>query len=196
MCLKQGYFWTQCKRRAFPEESSLEVLTSPAPFPSIKKKSRACSFEGCFLSSLLHPPLISSSAFVAGLLPPAERAGCKPGARSNSTPARAPRRIPRQPGPPPAASVLPRPSPGPSPQGHLEPLPGERAWEIKSTPNTAQVYCMATGSGGAGTASPGEDLVGMEVSVQGTKRRRVGGVEMALFLLLLGFFGFLLFFRQ
>lgn len=55
---------------------------------------------------------------------------------------------------------------------------------------------MATGSGGAGTASPGEDLVGMEVSVQGTKRRRVGGVEMALFLLLLGFFGFLLFFRQ
>lgn len=35
---KQGHFCIQCKRRAFLEESSLEVLTSPVPFPSIKKK--------------------------------------------------------------------------------------------------------------------------------------------------------------
>lgn len=50
---------------------------------------------------------------------------------------------------------------------------------------------MATGNSGAGTASSREGLVGMEVSVQGTKRRRVGlGGLVALLVVLLGFFLF------
>lgn len=35
--IKHGHFCIQCKRAAFLEESSLEVLTSPVPFPSIRK---------------------------------------------------------------------------------------------------------------------------------------------------------------
>lgn len=109
--IKQGHFWIEWKRRVFLEASSLEVLASPVPFPSIIsksiniKESRACSFEGCFLSSLLHPPSISSLAFVAALLPPAERAGGKPGdpAPAALRSCQGPRTHPEQPDPAPAA---------------------------------------------------------------------------------------------
>lgn len=76
-------FLDSMQKKGFPRGKLIRSPHQPGTFPlNKKKKSRACSFEGCFLSSLLHPPLISSSAFVAGLLPPAERAGCTPGACS------------------------------------------------------------------------------------------------------------------
>lgn len=168
LSLKQEHFWTRCKRRAFPEKGSLEVLTAPVPFPSLqiifkkkKKKSRACSFESCFLSSLLHPPLISP-AFVAGLLPPAERAGREPG----TAPAMLLDGLHHQ--PPPVASSLPHPA-----------------------PQEPQISCQKRGSGDPsppqwgvevlGRLPPSKGLVGREVSSQGMERWRIWGIFLPIF---------------
>lgn len=122
-------FRDSVQKKGCPRGRLIRSPHQPSTFPLNKKKSRACSFEGCFLSSLLHPLLIFSSAFVAGLLPPAERAGCKPGEPAPAALLPGPQAHPAAAGP---SSRC--PSPGPSPRGHLEPLPAERAWEIESTP--------------------------------------------------------------
>lgn len=161
--IKQGLFCARCQRRDFLEQSSLGILTSPVPFPSITiikppKKAghvllKVVSFHP------LRPPWLSLQHWWLGCsLRLREQAGSQQRSCQGSAPSQ----------PIPAC---------PSTSGT-----SHRAWEIKATPVRAQ--SAPHGSSGAGLDSPRERDGGF--CPGSTKEKGWGGLGGS-FVLLRGF---------